>query len=196
MRRGYSVPMLTLCLLLSGCGAGETMSAAEQLRQLHRDAEGCTVTAQILCDQEGLVWEGTLKCDYAARGDAVVEIIAPEILAGVKVTVGEDFAFSYEGDILNVAPRSQECISAADCLPRMMDALREGWLLEENCEKWQETECVRLSVDQSGTNGKLYTTFWLRQDDGVPLRAEIAAEEETIFTAEFTQFAFCDIIDP
>ena len=78
----------------------------------------------------------------------------------------------------------------------MMDALRQGWLLEENQEDWGEVPCLRLTVDQTGTEAeKVYTTLWLRLDGGTPLRGEIAVDGEIILTAEFTSFAFCDTID-
>jgi len=80
------------------------------------------------------------------------------------------------------------------CLPRLINALREGWLLEENEEVWQEESCLRLTLDQSGKETKILSTIWLRQSDGTPVRGELAADEENILTAEFTSFAFCDNI--
>ena len=77
-----------------------------------------------------------------------------------------------------------------------MNALRDGWLLEENPEEWNETPCLRLSVDQSGLqDGKIVSTVWLRQEDGTPLRGEIAVDGEIILTADFTSFAFYDTIE-
>ena len=74
--------------------------------------------------------------------------------------------------------------------------VRDGWLLEENEEAWNDVPCRRLTVDQSGTqNGKIVSTVWLRQEDGTPLRGEISVEGEIILTAEFTSFAFYDTID-
>lgn len=56
--------------------------------------------------------------------------------------------------------------------------------------------CLRLTVDQSGVqDGKILSTIWLRQDDGTPLRGEIAVDDEIILTAEFTSFAFYDTIE-
>ena len=82
------------------------------------------------------------------------------------------------------------------CLPRLMNALREGWLLEENEETWQEIPCLRLSMDQSGAQGgKIISTVWLSQEGGTPVRGEIAVDGETILTAEFTSFAFCDTVE-
>ncbi len=81
------------------------------------------------------------------------------------------------------------------CLPRLMSALREGWLLEENEESWDDIPCLRLTVDQTGEDGeKILSTLWLRQDGGAPVRGEIAVDSEIILTAEFTSFAFYDIM--
>ena len=78
-----------------------------------------------------------------------------------------------------------------------MSALRDGWLLEENQEDWNETPCLRLTVDQSGLqDGKIVSTLWLRQEDGTPLRGEIAVDGEMILTADFTSFVFYDTINP
>ena len=82
------------------------------------------------------------------------------------------------------------------CLPQLMSALRDGWLLEESEEDWQETSCFRLTVDQTGEqNGKILSTLWLRQEDGTPLRGEIAVDGEIILTADFTSFSFYDTIE-
>ena len=63
-------------------------------------------------------------------------------------------------------------------------------------EDWQETSCFRLTVDQTGEqNGKILSTLWLRQEDGTPLRGEIAVDGEIILTADFTSFSFYDTIE-
>ena len=81
-------------------------------------------------------------------------------------------------------------------VPQLMSALRNGWLLEESEEDWQETSCFRLTVDQTGEqNGKILSTLWLRQEDGAPLRGEIAVDGEIILTADFTSFSFYDTIE-
>ena len=69
-------------------------------------------------------------------------------------------------------------------------------VLEENEETWNEVPCLRITVDQSGSqDGKIISTVWLRQEDGTPLRGEIAVDGEIILTAEFTSFAFYDTIE-
>ena len=138
-----------------------------------------------------------LKCDYVPGGESTVEVLSPENIAGVKAVLRDtDWYLEYDGKSLDAGTLSREEISPAACLPRLMNALRGGWLLEENQESWEEVPCLRITVDQSGSqNGKIISTVWLRLDDGTPLRGEIAVDGEIILTAEFTAFTFCDTID-
>ena len=196
MRRWLCVPMM-MALLLSGCGAGETKeTTADTLRGLYREMSGCTMEALVRCDQEGLEWEGSLACQYLPGGESTVEVLAPEEIAGVKAIVREeDWSLAYEGEILNILPVTEEELSGAVCLPRLMDALREGWLLEEGRETWAEKDCLRLRLDQTGQGeGKIISTLWLDSSDGTPVYGEVALEETTLFTVEFTAFSFCDIM--
>lgn len=196
MRRWLCVPMM-MALLLSGCGAGETKeTTADTLRGLYREMSGCTMEAVVRCDQEGLEWEGSLACQYLPGGESTVEVLAPEEIAGVKAIVREeDWSLAYEGEILNTLPVTEEELSGAVCLPRLMDALREGWLLEEGRETWAEKDCLRLRLDQTGQGeGKIISTLWLDVSDGTPVYGEVALEETTLFTVEFTAFSFCDIM--
>ena len=152
--------------------------------------------AEVFCTQDGAVWEATLRCDYVPEGETTVEVLAPESIAGVKAVLsGGEVALEYEDQCLNAGTVSSQDISPMACLPQLMSALREGWLLEENREEWQETPCLRLTVDQTGTqDGKIYSTLWLRQEDSTPLRGEIAVDGEIILTADFTSFSFYDTI--
>ena len=195
MRRWLCVPMMTLCLLLTGCG-GERENAAADLRAPYRSMAGCSMEAVVTCTQEDQVWEATMKCDYTPGGESTVEVTAPETIAGVKAVLTEDdWSLVYEDICLNAGTLSEEAVSPAVCLPRLMSALRDGWLLEENREDWQETPCIRLTVDQTGAqDGKILSTLWLRQVDSVPLRGEIAVDGEIILTADFTSFSFYDTI--
>lgn len=196
MRKGICVPMMALCLLLAACGGtGEAETA--DLRDRYHDMAGCTMEATVICGQEGLEWEADLRCDYVPGGESTVEVLAPETIAGVKAVLDENtWRLEYESDCLNAGTVSREEISPAACLPRLMNALRDGWLLEENEETWGEVPCLRLAVDQSGTqDGKVVSTVWLRQDNGTPLHGEIAVDGEIFLTAEFTNFTFYDTIN-
>ena len=115
---------------------------------------------------------------------------------GVKAVLSDgEVELVYEDQCLNAGNLSSQEVSPMACLPQLMSALRDGWLLEESEEDWQETSCFRLTVDQTGEqNGKILSTLWLRQEDGTPLRGEIAVDGEIILTADFTSFSFYDTI--
>ena len=194
MDKRLALPMIALCLLLTGCGGGEE---AADLRRPYQEMTGCSMEAVVTCGQEDLVWEGTLRCSYVPGGESTVEVLAPETIAGVRAVLSDSDWYLEYGDMsLNAGALSREAVSPAACLPRLMDALRDGWLLEENRETWGETPCVRLAVDQTGgQGGKLVSTLWLREEDGLPLRGELAVDGEIILTAEFTSFSFCDTLN-
>ena len=125
----------------------------------------------------------------------MTEILADELGRSEVLSDGE-VELVYEDQCLNAGNLSSQEVSPMACLPQLMSALRDGWLLEESEEDWQETSCFRLTVDQTGEqNGKILSTLWLRQEDGTPLRGEIAVDGEIILTADFTSFSFYDTIE-
>lgn len=194
MRRLMCVPMMTLCLLLSGCGGQEE---TEDLRLPYREMSGCTMTATVTCEQAGAEWEALLRCDYVPEGECTVEVLEPEIIAGVKASFTDGkLRLEYGETELNAGTLSVREVSPVLCLAELMSALRDGWLLEENDEAWQEIPCRRILLDQTGAGGeKIVSAVWLKTEGGTPLRGEISVGGEIILTAEFTEFEFHDIIN-
>lgn len=201
MRKWMCVPMMTLCLLLAGCaggtGAGEEADAAA-LRAPYANMAGCEMEAEIVWSEGDQEWRAEVRCDYVPDGETTVEVLSPETIAGVRAVVtGEELKLEYEDLCLGAGTLSSQQVSPMACLPRLMSALRDGWLLEENREDWNEIPCVRLTVDQSGSqDGKILSTLWLNTADSTPVRGEIAVDDEIILTAEFTSFAFYDTMEP
>ena len=194
MRKWVCVPMIALCLLLVSCGGTE--KETKDPRQPYRDMDGCRMEAEITCTQFDRLWTAKLACDYVPEGETRVEVLAPEHIAGVTAVLqGEELALEYEDLCLDAGSLSAQRISPVACLPRLMSALREGWLLEDNEEVWEEAPCRRLSLDQTGADGgKIVSTVWLCED-GTPLRGEIGVDGEIILTAEFTDFVFYGTIN-
>ena len=185
MRKGSCVPMMALCLLLMGCGAGEE-SAAEALRQPYREMTGCAMTAEVrLSGEDGTVGDFTLRCEYDPEGVTTVEVLAPETAAGVIAEIdGEDLTLRYRDLVLGAGTVSSEKLSPMECLPELMAAAREGWLLSESRETVGEEPCLRLTLDRTGEEGgKIVSTLYLREGDGVPVYGEIAVEGTVVLKA-------------
>lgn len=190
------VPMTILCLLLCGCGAEGETRAADAARALYQEMDGCEMTAQVSALYGEELCSFTLRCDYAPE-KAAVEVLAPEEAAGVRaVLTGDGTLLEYADDCLSAGTLSTQELSPAGCLPRLMDALRDGWLLEEDREAWNGEACLRLGLEQSGTDGaKVVSTLWLREEDGAPVRGEIAVDGKIFLQAEFTAFQFGAILE-
>lgn len=201
MRKWMCVPMMTLCLLLAGCaggtGAGEEADAAA-LRAPYANMTGCEMEAEIVWSEGDQEWRAEVRCEYVPDGETTVEVLSPETIAGVRAVItGEELSLEYEDLCLGAGTLSTQQVSPMACLPRLMSALRDGWLLEENREDWNDVPCLRLTVDQSGPqDGKILSTVWLNTADGTPVRGEIAVDGEIILTAEFTSFSFYDTMEP
>ena len=195
MRIENCVPMIALCLLLCGCGK-QTAEPAADLRSVYQEMSGCEMTAEVTCEQSGLEWSATLHGTYVPGGESTVEVLEPLELAGVRAVIREDGWTLEYGDLcLDAGTLTEEAVSPATALARIVYALREGWLLEENDEEWEAVPCTRLALEQTGgAGGEIVTTLWLRQAEGTPLYGEIAVDGETILKARFTDFAFCDTI--
>ena len=170
MRIENCVPMIALCLLLCGCGK-QTAEPAADLRSVYQEMSGCEMTAEVTCEQSGLEWSATLHGTYVPGGESTVEVLEPLELAGVRAVIREDGWTLEYGDLcLDAGTLTEEAVSPATALARIVYALREGWLLD------------------------IVTTVWLRQADGTPFLGEIAVDGETILTVRFTAFGFCDTI--
>ncbi len=194
MRRLCCVPMITLCLLLAGCGAGQSGTEEQAAQTEYRTMTGCVMEAEVtggMGETDAAAF--TLRCEYDPVGESVVEVLAPETIAGVRAVVNSDtLTVVYEDLCLPAGTLSGENISPAACLPWLMDSLRDGWLLEKSEEEMNGVPCLRLCLDESDDGAAMEATVWLRREDRTPVRGEIAVDGEKILTAEFTSFQFCD----
>ena len=196
MRKRICVPMMTLCILLGGCG-GRQAAEEQSIRQTYRDMVGCIMEADVACGvgtDEVLIF--SLRCAYTAGGTHIVEVLAPEEVAGICAVInGDELSVIYQDLCLPAGTLSRAELSPAACLPWLMDALRDGWLLEQSREAVGDVPCVRLCLDESAGQVQVESALWLREADGIPVRGELSVDGEIILTAEFTDFRFCDTIN-
>lgn len=197
MRERYCVPMMILCFMLMGCGAGQQETEAQAAQSEYRNMSGCVMEAEVTGGMgEDAFGTFTLRCEYDPEGESIVEILEPETVAGIRAVVGSDtLTVMYEDLCLPAGTLSREAISPAACLPWLMDSLRDGWLLEESAEEVNGTPCLRLCLDETDDGARMEATVWLRKEDRKPVRGEIAVDGEKILTAEFTSFQFYDTIN-
>ncbi len=198
MRRAKAcAQMISLLLLLCSCGNivdgsdEETdKNGAQLLQEEYRLLEHCDMTAKLRCDRETETEEYTLRCRWNADGVSTVELLEPEELTGIRAEWnGDELTLIYDDVSLAAGTYGAEELSPANCLPLLMDAIRDGYILQKNTEKTDGTECLRLLFDMTGMRGgKVQYAVWFGAGH-VPLKAEVITEEQVIFTVDFTEFS-------
>ena len=175
---------LLLCAVLCGCGGGETGNAVqEQYSTLETARLEAEVTSHTSTDSRTF----TLLCSYDADGDAVTTVTDPGELAGLTAVVsGTDMTLSSEG--LQLPAGASLDICPANCLPYLLRALADGYVLEQSSEALDDTPCLRLALDTTAPGGgKVLCTVWLG-GDGAPLYAEFTQDSRVVLTARLLSF--------
>ncbi len=147
--KAVCVLMIGLGLTLSACapapGGMEQKDGAQMLQEEYRALTGCAMTADVRCDRENEVENYTLQCDWNADGSARVEVLAPETLVGIAAEFnGDDLSLHYDDMSLAAGPVSSQELTPAQILPMVVDAIREGYILEKGTESIDGEECLCL----------------------------------------------------
>ena len=176
--------LLAAALLLAGCGK-KAASQAESLRQRYREMQAAHMEAEITCHLETENRTFTVSCDWTPTG-AGTTVTGPEDLAGLTASVsGEDLTVSYDGAALSAG--SLRDVAPANCLPWLLRAMEEGYLVDAGQETLEGLDCLRLALDTTAPGGKVLCTVWLGGDGG-PLYAEFSQDSRVVLTARLLSF--------
>lgn len=176
---------LLLCTLLCGCGGSETDRAVQDQ---YGAVETARLEAEVTSHTDTDSRTFTLLCNYDAAGDAVTTVTAPRELAGLTaVASGPDMTLSCEGQQLPAGASADIC--AANCLPYLLRALAEGYLLEQGSETLEDAACLRLTLDTTGAaGGKVLCAVWLDEAGLFPRYAEFSQDGQVLLTVRLLSF--------
>ena len=177
MRKRVVSALMMILLLLPGCGEREKRleEGFQALRDAVTAAQSIRFRAAVTADYGDSAAEYTMNVSYDGS-QTTIELLTPEILAGVKavVTRGES-QVSYDGVMLGAGPLDGEGLTPVGVLPALLDALASGYV---ELLWWDgEIMAARLYV---GENSVL--TVWLDGQSLAPTAAEIASEGRTVAT--------------
>ena len=78
-------------------------------------------------------------------------------------------------------------MSPANCIPYLLRALAEGYVLEVGEETLEDIPCLRLALDTTDADGgKVVCTVWLAEEE--PVYAELSREGKLLLSVRFTAF--------
>lgn len=177
-----SVLMIPL-LLLGGCGEREAKleTGFDSFRQAVTVAERISAGVELTADYGGTAAEYTLRVEYDGQ-ETVMEILEPELIAGVKATAkwGET-SISYESVLLAAGELDEEGLTPMSALPVILKAMASGYkeLL------WWEDDYITARLYAGETS---VCTLWLDGDTLSPVAAEISSDGRRVISCRFTDW--------
>jgi len=175
-----------LCLLLlSGCGSAQQGAS---LQKQYAAVTGAELTAEITCHLPDEKRQYQVNCTYDAENGSDVVITEPAELAGIKATVsGDDLTLTYED--LALSAGTLEAISPVNCLPWLMHAAADGYVLEEGRETIEERDCLRVAFDTSDPRGeKVLCTAWFDRETLHPVYSEFTLDGQLLLSVRVISF--------
>lgn len=180
---------MTLCL--TACGTQQ----AENIQSQYAGLATAEMEAEVVCHLSEESRSFTLQCTYDRQSGATTTVTEPEELAGLTAQVSADgLTVSYQDTAFSVETLSDIC--PANCLPYLLNALPQGYLLAEDSEEMEGVDCCRLVLDTTGHSGeKVLCTVWVDAETLIPRYAEFAQNDETVLTVKMQAFS-CTTAEP
>jgi len=186
--------LICLAALLSGCAAEQTDTRAEYLQQKYAAMNGYAATVELTTAERD---ESTrYRLDVKREdGETRVTVLEPEAIAGVSATVsGDALSLTYDGMALAAGGAATE-LNAVNGTDVVLRAAAEGFITEQNAERYGDTDALRLCLETELNGETLHVTAYFDADDA-PLYAEIERDGWVMQYLEFTNFAFGGIVEP
>lgn len=169
--------MITLVFLTSCAGAGVTdEQRVEEYRLIMAEAN-ITVTADVTAGIGEKVVDYRLKCETDGE-KSHVEVLEPELIAGVTVTVSESSGeLSYEGVILEANSLTDTGLSPVSALPNLAAAYARGHISALWRETYEETAAIVMDMTAAeDTTMRL----WINAETMSPLMAEFICGDTVV----------------
>lgn len=179
--------MISLAVLL-GCGSGAANKQSfESWRGGFAESSEHEITAYVV--YLGGDEHNEFKLKYTASGDgAAVEVLEPELIAGVKARVGDRASeLEYEGIILDTGGDAAGLLSPMTALPKTVEALKEGHV--EGVWFERDEDGNDLFVTELQMPDGLMVTLWQKYDTMSPVFAALRQGESVELKISFLDFS-------
>ena len=173
--RKLLLPLMISLVILCGCADTGEESFMRFMQQVH-SADELSFDAQVRAEYSDKTAEFKLGYTQDESG-AVVEIIEPELVAGIKARVSDSqLQLEYDGAILDIGTISDSELSPMTALPLLVKAMREGHL----DIVWTEDDMLAARLVPSDD---FTVTLWL-SPELTPLNAEVTYKEKSVIFIE------------
>lgn len=177
-------------LLLTGCAARQSDARADAIQARYAAMGGYAARVETAVVRETETARYALE--VVGDGESTrVTVLAPEELAGVAATVeGDALTLTFDGMALD-AGSVDPGVSALNAVDVALRAAAEGWIVEQNAERFADVDALRLCFETERGGEPLRVAVWFNEQ-GLPLYAELERGGAVVAYLEFTDFALYD----
>lgn len=192
-RRSFRLmPVFCALALLAGCASGKQSveQRAAEIQKRYAAASAISGICTLRADYGERVYDFTLSFVWNGE-ETAVEVLKPENIAGVRVTVGTDGSqLEVDGVSVETGPLGEENLTPLTAVPRMMKELREGYLAQSTEDTLGEQTCLRADFrdPEKGPGEGIEASLWLEEETGAVLQGELYADGRRILNCGFDSF--------
>ena len=181
MKRWILPLLLTLALLLTGCGKNQAEEDFAAFSERLNHLQSLSFTAKVRAEYENKTARFTLS--YREDGDGgVVTVLAPELIQGVSAHVRPGgTTLEYDTVVLDTGSLDALGLSPLSSLPVLLHALRVG-----HCDSYWEED--GKTVLQLVPDDDLKCTVWFEKGSMHPLRAELITDGRVTVVVELSDW--------
>ncbi len=186
MKKAALAALLISACLFSACG-GE--AAAEENIEKNREGWVGAGSVSFLAEVDAEGEDESFACTVrVTASDAVteMEVMAPELIAGVKARLGDGGAeLEYDGAILSLGGSLGREASPLAAMPKLMYAIVEGHISQIWFESDEEGEYAAAKVFLSEKEDIL---LWFDEKNLLPVYAELVYEGKAVVKCHISDF--------
>ena len=191
MKRLFTGLMVALAALL--CACGQTRIDTASIQAQYGGIAAAQMEAEAVCHLPEESRTYSLRCSVDGNcAETTVE--DPPQLKGLTARLAEDgLTVLYDDDVLSAG--TLEDICPANCLPYLLRALADGYLIEYSREELEDVPCIRLTLDTTAPSGeKVLCPAWIGEEDLLPRYAEFSQENTVVLTLDMRSFS-CQMME-
>ena len=167
-------------LLLSGCTSELEEDCNNWLSETAAK-DAIAFTADVTAEYPDGEISFTLCCSEDGAGGVEVEVLAPEIISGIKAHIaGDSSQLIYDGVILDTGDLDNWGLTPMSAMPKLIEAVRNGAL--DSYERDDGAISLALAVDDH------LTVKLTLDDDMTPVSAEYISDEKTVLLCRITEW--------
>lgn len=192
--RKLTACVLMMTLLLSGCQAGTAGEAPEDaalaVREEYKALAGWSATVDVSVCYSETVYDFTLDARWQRKGETVLTVTAPDLLAGVTARIAEgETVLEYDGAGLSLGLLDGDGLTPVSAVTALMEQIETGYMAK--CAWAGDGErYLQISFQDPERAPNTGTQFLLTFDRNshVLLGAEASVEGVTVLSANLTNF--------